>query len=168
MTSRAHELADHYLAEQEKRLHGSADPVEAGPSPHGAGLDAEEVERLLIEHDGSVKDAAKELGVGSARLRAFVWSKPELREAMKEVNFSLVDEAVGVVVKAMRDSSSMTNRFYGAKEILRSEAGRQRGFGRDAGVAASIEVKDGDRRITLKWIEPDALPAPKTIEGEAT
>lgn len=158
--TREAELADKYVAEQEKRLAG-----EAEPPIRDRALDADEVEGLLFELNGNVSAAAKRLGVRSDRLRAFILASGQLRRALDEVYEGAVDEAVEVLFTALRDSVSFQNRYYAAKEFLRSEAGRRRGFGREGSPQASLEVKDAGsgRTIVLKWIEPDK---PKMIEGE--
>lgn len=158
--TREAELADKYVAEQEKRLAGDAEPPIRDRT-----LDADEVEGLLFELNGNVSAAAKRLGVRSDRLRAFILASGQLRRALDEVYEGAVDEAVEVLFTALRDSVSFQNRYYAAKEFLRSEAGRRRGFGREGSPQASLEVKDAGsgRTIVLKWIEPDK---PKMIEGE--
>jgi hypothetical protein len=174
MKSREAKLADKYVAEQERRLSESraAEPETASGDivPFSEGLDADEVERLIFELDGNVSDIAKAMHVRSDRVRAFIAVKPTLKRAMAEVFEGEVDRAVAVLQAALRDEHSFQNRFYGAKEWLKSDLGRKRGFGREQGLAATLEVKGGDggRTITLKWIEPDAPEAPKIIEGEAS
>jgi hypothetical protein len=51
---------------------------------------------------------------------------------------------------------SFQNRFYAAKEFLRTGAARRRGFGHEASGSATLELKDkgGARTITLRWLEP--------------
>lgn len=132
------------------------------------GLDADEVERLIFALDGHVTEIAEALSVRGDRVRAFIDAKPVLKRAMAEVYEGAVDDAVKVLFAGLRDEASFQNRFYAAKAFLQSEAGRKRGFGRDPGLAATLEVKGGDggRTIVLKWIEPDGLPPPKIIDGE--
>ena len=172
--SREAKLADAYYAEQERRLSESMPPEPASASleivEYSEGLDADEVERLIFELDGNVTEIAKALRVRPMRLRRFIDQKPQLKRAMVEVDDGAVDEARRVIFAGMRDEASFQNRFYSAKVFLNSEAGRRRGFGREPGLAATLEVKGGDgaRTITLKWIEPDAPEAPKIIEGEAS
>jgi hypothetical protein len=123
-------------------------------------LDEDEVESLLLVNDGSIREAAQLLGVKSSRLRRFVQASPRCREACEEAMALAVDEAVGVLFEGLRDKGSFQNRFYAAKEFLRSAEGRKRGFGHEASGQATLELKDkgGSRTITLKWIEPPAEP----------
>jgi hypothetical protein len=122
--------------------------------PEEPPLDQEEVRALLIELDGNVTVAAERLNVRPERLRAYVHAVPSLRRAMDEVLDQGVDLAVAVLFEALRDSGSFQNRYYAAKEFLKSEAGRRRGFGPRENVA--VEVRAGDRGgpITIKWIDP--------------
>jgi hypothetical protein len=171
-------LAEKYYREQDKRISeelkqgaeirradlvGAAAKTEIGPA-----LDSEIVEQLIFELDGNVSAIAKALSVRSDRLRAFIMAKGELRRALDEVYEGAVDESIGVLFKGLRDEASFQNRFYAAKEFLRSGAGHKRGFGQAPAPMSSLEIKDSaaGRTIVLKWLEPDALAPPTTIEGE--
>lgn len=138
------------------------------PIAGAVALDVDEVERLLFEHDGDVRLVALDLHVRSDRVRRFINSSGQLRRAQDEVYERGVDEAIGVLFAALRDKHSFQNRFYGAKEFLRSAAGRKRGFGHVEPPAASVEVREsgGARTIVLKWIDPDPPSLSPTIEGE--
>jgi hypothetical protein len=118
-------------------------------------FDAEEIRALLFEHDGNVTKAAKTLGVRPERLRAYVRALPALTRAIDETMDQGVDRAIDVLWDALRDQDSFQNRYYAAKEFLRSEAGRRRGFG-PRETATSLEVKTSDRAttLTIKWIDP--------------
>ena len=124
--------------------------------PHDPDLDEARIEVLLAEHDGDVGKVAKRLGIGSSRLRKFVALSPILCAAVEEVFEGAVDEAVAVLFQGLRDESSFQNRFYAAKEFLRTGAARRRGFGHDPSATATLELKDqrGARTITLRWLEP--------------
>ena len=119
-------------------------------------LDEERIEGLLAEHDGNIGKVAKKIGVSSARLRKFVAMSPVLCAACEEVFEGAVDEAVAVLFEGLRDESSFQNRFYAAKEFLRTGTARRRGFGPEASGQATLELKDkgGSRTITLRWLEP--------------
>lgn len=123
--------------------------------PFDPGLDQERVRDLLMEHDGNVTRAATELGVRPERLRAYVRAVPSLTRALDETMDQGVDRAIDVLWAALRDTESFQNRYYAAKEFLRSEAGRRRGFG-PRETATSLEVKTSDRStsITIKWLDP--------------
>lgn len=123
-------------------------------------LDEGRIEPMLLDHDGSIRLVARELGISSARLRRFVEASPRLRSACEEAFALAVDEAVGVLYEGLRDQNSFQNRFYSAKEFLRSAEGRKRGFGHETSGQATLELKDkgGAKTITLKWIEPKEEP----------
>jgi hypothetical protein len=118
-------------------------------------FDPEEISQLLFEHGGDVTAAAKAIGVKPERLRAYVRAMPALNRALEETMDQFVDQAIGVLREALGDQASFQNRFYAAKEFLRSEAGRRRGFG-PRETATSLEVKTSDRggSITIKWLDP--------------
>ena len=126
------------------------------PFPHDPDLDEARIEDLIAEHDGDIGKVAKRLGIASARLRKFVALSPVLTAACEEVFEGAVDEAVSVLFQGLRDEGSFQNRFYAAKEFLRTGAARRRGFGHDASATATLELKDkgGSRTITLRWLEP--------------
>jgi hypothetical protein len=123
--------------------------------PVEPGLDQERVRELLFQHGGDVTAAAKAIGVKPERLRAYVRAVPALNRALDETMDQFVDQAIGVLREALGDEASFQNRFYAAKEFLRSEAGRRRGFG-PRETATSLEVKTSDRggSITIKWLDP--------------
>jgi hypothetical protein len=120
--------------------------------PDAEGFDQEAVRDLLMAHDGNVTEVARELHVRPERLRAYVQAVPALRRAMDEVLAQGVDKAVSVMFEALRDEGSFLTRYYAAKEFLRSEAGRRRGFGPREN--AALEIKSGPSSITIKWIDP--------------
>jgi hypothetical protein len=170
--TRESDLAAKYYREQSRRL--SEEAKQGGESrPAGSlerhefsePLDVDEVEGLIFELDGNVSLIARTLSVRSDRVRAFIMASGTLRRALDEVYEGAVDEAIGVLFKGLRDEASFQNRFYAAKEWLRSGAGHKRGFGQAPAPHASLEIKDGSagRTIVLKWLEPDP---PKLIEGE--
>lgn len=173
--TRESDLAARYYSEQEKRLSQEAEQgaeirapdlaASRAKTEFGPGLDAETIEDLIFEFDGNVSLIAKSLSVRSDRLRAFIMAKGELRRALDEVYEGAVDEAIGVLFNGLRDEASFQNRFYAAKEFLRSGAGHKRGFGQAPAPMGSLEIKDSaaGRTIVLKWLEPDP---PKLIEGE--
>lgn len=171
-------LAEKYYRAQEQRLseehdqgaesHQVDSPAPGRKAETGPPLNAEVVEELIFELDGNVSAIAKALSVRSDRLRAFIMAKGELRRALDEVYEGAVDEAIGVLFKGLRDEGSFQNRFYAAKEWLRSGAGHKRGFGQAVSPHAALEIKDSSagRTIVLKWLEPDAPAEGKLIEGE--
>ena len=68
------------------------------------------------------------MGVRSSRLRKFVAKSQRLCAAIDEVFEGAVDEAVGVLFEGLRDEMSFQNRFYAAKEFLRTGAARRTGL----------------------------------------
>lgn len=125
--------------------------------------DLEQITRALELERGSVSNAADRLGVGSAWLRRKIMAAPELGEVMDEIMERNVDKAVGIIRQGMEEDSYLV-RFYAAKEFLRTEAGRKRGFG-PAPQAQIVEAGGGRPAvIVLKWIG-DNEPEPKQIEG---
>jgi hypothetical protein len=129
-------------------------------------FDEGEVRDLIQEHDGNIKKIALALHRPSAEVRKFVFSNERLKAAMTETYEGFVDEAVAVILEGVRNDASYLIRFYAAKELLRTETARRRGFGREAGLAASIQVKSAvhPTTITLKWLEPGEME--RQIEGE--
>ena len=123
--------------------------------PIDPSFDQDEIRQLLFQHGGDVTEAAKAIGVKPERLRAYVRAVPALNRALDETMDQFVDQAIGVLREALGDEASFQNRFYAAKEFLRSEAGRRRGFG-PRETATSLEVKTSDRggSITIKWLDP--------------
>lgn len=123
----------------------------------------EGIVQALEAERGNVTNAAVRLGVGSAWLRRKIMATPALGEVMDELMERTVDKAIGVI-RAGLDEDSYLVRFYAAKEFLRSETGRKRGFG-PAANAQIIEASGGRPAvIILKWIG-DNEPEPKQIEG---
>jgi hypothetical protein len=173
--TRESDLAAKYYRDQERRLSeeakqgGETHQVEsARKAEFSEPLDVDLIEALIFKHDGNVTEIAKSLSVRSDRLRAFIMAKAALRRALDEVYEGAVDEAIGVLFRGLRDEVSFQNRFYAAKEWLRSGAGHKRGFGQAPAPHAALEIKDSaaGRTIVLKWLEPDAPAPPKLIEGE--
>jgi hypothetical protein len=145
---RAKVLASRYVAEQEKRL-------ELVPEAEEPEFDQQQIRDLLLELDGDVTATAKALGVDPERLRTYVFAMPALKRAIDETLARGVDEAIAVLFAALRDQGSFQNRYYAAKEFLRSDAGRRRGFGPRE--KAALEIKpNSPSTITLKWLEPPA------------
>ena len=122
------------------------------------------IARALYAHQGNVTLAAEALELDSAELRRMIQKSEALQNAMAEVMERNVDKAVGIIRQGM-DEESYLVRFYAAKEFLRTETARKRGFGMPHQTQV-VEGGGGGRAavIVLKWID-DAEPEPKTIEG---
>jgi hypothetical protein len=126
-------------------------------------LDEDEVETALFDAEGNVTRAAEILGVKSMRLRRFIAASARLDEVLSEINEQCVDRAVAIVREGLNDEGSYLVRFYAAKEFLRSEAGRRRGFGLPRNIAVEVEGAAGGKApiYVLKWLDDDV----KAIEG---
>ena len=117
-------------------------------------LDQVEARRALIEAKGNVTKAAEAMGIEPERLRAYVKAIPALRRTVEEIVEQGVDASIGILFEGLNDQGSFLTRFYCAKEFLRSEAGRRRGFGPQIPGSIEIRPQGGPTAITLKWIEP--------------
>ena len=144
----------------------------AGQLDQAAGqLDQEDVGAILAGVEGNVTEAAKLLDVEPMRLRAFVAGSTRLKAIIDEAMEQGADTAVGVLFEGLR-SDSFQNRYYAAKEFLRSDKGRKRGFGKETSATITIEGKGDPNKggiIELRWIEPTAdiqTDEPKLIEHE--
>jgi hypothetical protein len=128
------------------------------------GCDSEaDIARMLARMRGNVSDAADELGIESAELRRMIQKSETLAAVMAEVMERNVDKAVGIIRDGM-DEESYLVRFYAAKEFLRTETGRRRGFGQPHQTQVVEGGSAGGRAvIVLKWLD-DSTPEPKTIE----
>jgi hypothetical protein len=80
-----------------------------------------------------------------------------------------VDASIQVLWSGLADEGSHQNRFYAAKEWLKSEMGRKRGFGwKPAGVTViNSRSAASPSTIEIKWLEPPLeAPGGPVIEGE--
>lgn len=124
--------------------------------------DDERIIHALEAEEGNVTKAAGRLGVGPAWLRRKIMATKALGDAIDEIMEQSVDKAVDIMRSGLNEESYLV-RFYAAKEFLRSEAGRRRGFGRIEPV--QVESSSGGRAvIVLKWLDDDQ-PEPKQLEG---
>jgi hypothetical protein len=91
-----------------------------------------------------------------------VRGKRELSAVQAEIMEQAVDASVQVLWGALADEGSFQNRFYGAKEWLKSEMGRRRGFGwKPAGVTVINSGRAAaPTTIEIKWLEPPRDPEP--------
>lgn len=124
----------------------------------------EHIARILMRHRGNVTEAAEELGMDSAELRRTIAKSDPLQAAMTEVMERAVDKAIGIIRDGLEEDSYLV-RFYAAKEFLRTEAGRRRGFGMPQ-QAQVVEGAGGGRAIiVLKWLD-EKEPEPKTLDNQ--
>jgi hypothetical protein len=116
-----------------------------------AHLDVREIERELIKARGNVTAAAKVLGVPSADLRKLVWANTALVDAVFEAVEATLDEAQAIVFEALR-SDDKAHRLAGAKAILRTPAGKRRGWGTGSAIDLG-GVDEEEPTTTIKWLE---------------
>ena len=122
------------------------------------------IARALARARGNVSAAADELELDSAELRRMIIKSERLAAVMAEVMERSVDKAIGIIRDGM-DEESYLVRFYAAKEFLRTETGRKRGFGQPHQTQVVEGGGSGGRAvIVLKWLD-DKDVEPKTIEG---
>ena len=124
--------------------------------------DEAQIIRALEAEEGNVTKTATRLGVGPAWLRRKIMASKALGEAIDEIMEQSVDKAISIMREGLEEEGYLV-RFYAAKEFLRTEAGRKRGFGRLE--PAQTESTSGGRAvIVLKWLDDDK-PEPKQLEG---
>jgi hypothetical protein len=115
-------------------------------------IDVEEARRALEKVEGNITAAAELMNVDSARLRAFVAEEPVLRRLQAEIMERAVDEAISILFVGMKDEH-YGNRLQAAKEFLRSQGARKRGFGPHG---ARLELTSRTRQtLTLTWLPPE-------------
>ena len=127
-----------------------------------------EIEAALFKHKGNVTRASVELGYDpdGSNLRRRIRRSPGLVAALDGCLERALDRAISVFWEAM-ESEHLGLRLSAAKEFLRTEAARRRGFTqRDI----NVNVSTGPTTV-LAWLDdakPAALPGedPKLIEGE--
>ena len=117
--------------------------------------DAKEIERLLYEHEGSVRKVARALRTPSRELRTYIYKSAELCAVKEEIQALAVDESVETLYEGLRDRGSYMNRFYCSKEFIKSAEGRRRGFGVETSGQATLELKGevGAKTLTIRWLE---------------
>jgi hypothetical protein len=137
--------------------------MKAAIVPFDEPLDRARVRGLILEFDGNVTRAAERLKVEPERLRAYVNGVPSLKRAIDEALERAVDASIDVLYESLRDEGSLRNRFYAAKEFLRTTAGRRRGFGLVEPGFGSVEIRPAAGPVVLKWLEPpkEELEPPK-------
>lgn len=125
--------------------------------------DPERIAEALERDRGNVTLAAISLGVRSAWLRKQIMASEALTAVIDEIMEMNIDKATDII-RAGMDEESYLVRFYAAKEFLRTEKARKRGFGMPQ--QAQVVEGGGGRPavIVLKWIGDDE-PEPKQIEG---
>jgi hypothetical protein len=127
-------------------------------------IDVEEARRALEKVEGNIAAAAELINVHLARLRAFVAEEPVLRGMQAEIMERGVDEAIAILFKGMKHEAYGI-RLMAAKEFLRSEPARRRGFG-EKGASLGLTSRAGET-LTITWLEPGMEkdePDPKLIE----
>lgn len=124
----------------------------------------DEIVEALEAERGDVTRAARLLKVRPVTLRRAIMADLKLQEVCDEIMEQAVDKAVTILKDGMNEGSYLV-RFYAAKEFVRSEAGRRRGFGAPSqNVAITAQ---GGGTIVLKWIDDEPVKGPILIEGKA-
>jgi hypothetical protein len=129
-----------------------------------APIDVEEAKRALEKVEGNITAAAELMNVDSARLRAFVAAEPVLRRLQAEIMERAVDRAIEILFEGMRDEH-YGNRLQAAKEFLRCQGARKRGFG-PQGPALELNSRTVET-LTITWLDPGTekdQPDQKLIE----
>jgi hypothetical protein len=75
------------------------------------------VERVLGKHFGNIYAAARELGVPGPDLRRLTWAQPDLLENALEEHELVIQQAVGVVIRAL-DSPDPQRRQWASDKIM--------------------------------------------------
>jgi hypothetical protein len=141
--------------------------AELAPSPalnEKRPIDVQEAKRALEKVEGNITASAELMNVDSARLRAFVAEEPVLQRLQAEIMERAVDRAIEILFEGMNDEH-YGNRLQAAKEFLRCEGARKRGFG-PRGSALELRSRPGET-FTITWLPPETEngePDPKRIE----
>jgi hypothetical protein len=123
----------------------------------------DEVAAAIYLHNGNVTQAAKALGYAAQPFRERIRRIPMLKAAMDECLEHAVDAAMSVLWEAMQ-SEHVGIRLSAAKEFLRTEAAKRRGFTqRDSQVSINIAQV---QPVEIAWLD-DKEEEPKLIEGAA-
>jgi hypothetical protein len=142
-----------------KRADLAPDPTPDDKRP----IDVGEARRALEGVKGNITAAAELMNVHSARLRAFVAQEPLLRRMQDEIVERGVDRAIEILFEGMRDEHYGV-KLQAAKEFLRCEGARKRGFGPQG---TTHEVRSGaGQSLSITWLDPSEPepPDPKLIE----
>lgn len=124
-------------------------------------LDFDEVERALLQTNGSVAAAALHLRVPRSRLDLYIRKNAGIQYVLQQINESTIDYAEQVVFEALNDPQL---RYQAAKFILQTK-GKARGWTNNADKISVDASKSG--KIEISWGEGDAYFDPsRTIEGE--
>jgi hypothetical protein len=127
----------------------------------------DQVMAALYLCDGDVTKAADALGYSSQGLRDRIRAVPTLKRQMDEVLERAVDVAMSVLWEAMH-SEHIGIRLSAAKEFLRTDAARRRGFSQREG-NLSVNVHSMQVPNAVVWLddeEPEPKDDPKLIEDE--
>jgi hypothetical protein len=128
-----------------------AEPVlHRAPGDKGE-IDVEKTRSALAALEGNVTAVARQLNVNSVRLRRFIHATPALRAEMAEIMECGVDEAIKILFKGLRDQH-LGVKLQAAKEFLRFEGARRRGFG-PKGTTLELTSRPGEPLI-ITWLEP--------------
>jgi hypothetical protein len=125
----------------------------------------DQVKAALYKFDGDVTKAADALGYSSQGLRDRIRAAPDLRRQLDECLERAVDAAMSVLWEAMK-SEHIGIRLSAAKEFLRTDAARRRGFTQREGSPSVVHSTPAPNAVI--WLD-DEDPEPKDdlklIEG---
>jgi hypothetical protein len=119
------------------------------------------VERMLEKHRGDITAAARELGVPGPDLRRLTWAQPSLYTNALEEHESVVQRAIGEVIRAL-DSPDWRRRAWAAEKILSSYMARNHPFApaRRGRARAQTNEPASTSSIVFKWAGSDAVTPP--------
>jgi hypothetical protein len=125
----------------------------------------DQVRAALYLHDGDVTRAATALGYTSDGLRTRIRAT-DLRGQLDECLERAVDAAMSVLWDVMK-SEHIGVRLSAAKEFLRTDAARRRGFAYREG-NLSVGCSTQSPNVVVAWLDEDPEPKnePGLIEGE--
>lgn len=128
-------------------------------------LDTEECRTALWHHAGNVTEAADELKVTPARLRAKIKSSPYLIAEQVEAKEQLKDIAEGNVREALTDKDDPGRRDSMTRFVLAS-IGRDRGYGTQVG-GNKTTIFNGSVRFVWQGEDDEEQPGDnaKVVNG---
>jgi hypothetical protein len=155
------------LIDSELELAKEPGNVQALGKPRGQPMATDDqVKAALYLCHGDVTKAAKALGYTSDGLRTRIRAAPDLRRQLDECLERAVDAAMTVLWRAMR-SEHIGIQLSAAKEFLRTDAARRRGFTqRESSLSVVHGTPAPNAVVWLGDEDPEPKDDTKLIEGE--
>jgi hypothetical protein len=122
-------------------------PVVGHKWPEHQPLDPAVVKAALWHAAGNIHRAAALLGTSNARLGAYLRNNPESAEERSRASEMMLDKAEGVVLDAL---DTPDDAMEAARWLL-SNAGKPRGYGKDATPAFSFGAPGTAGQIAIRW-----------------